>query len=88
MTFRTVFKLATAFSIRYVILLILPIIGAAITTQVMKKPETKECAERLLAQFDAENLEVQKAASDKMILVADNLVKHFEDVYQRADRND
>ena len=48
MIFRTVFKLATAFSIRYVILLILPIIGAAITTQVMKKPETKECAERLL----------------------------------------
>lgn len=174
MIFRTVFKLATAFSIKYVILLILPIIGAAITTQVMKKSETKECAERLLglasgvyfafllldfspiiyayavplmtasiiylnvrflyfgggitiignlihviiiavvdksrvtdmvfnfmiiaimlmvvynvtillAQFDAENLEVQKAASDKMILVADNLVKHFDDVKDRLD---
>ena len=39
----------------------------------------------LLTQFDAENLEVQKAASDKMILVADNLVKHFDDVKDRLD---
>lgn len=174
MIFRTVFKLVTAFSIRYVILLILPIIGAVITTQIMKKPETKRCSEQLmglatgiyfafllldfspiiyayavplltaciiylnvrylyycggatiignlihvviiavvdfsrisdmafnfmiiaimlmvvynvtilLTQFNEENLEVQKAASDKMILVADNLVRHFDDVKDRLD---
>lgn len=48
MIFRTVFKLVTAFSIKYVILLILPIIGAVITTQIMKKPETKKCSEQLM----------------------------------------
>ena len=174
MIFRTVFKLVTAFSIKYVILMILPIIGAVITTQIMKKPETKKCSEQLLGlatgvyfifllldfspiiyayavplmtasiiylnvrflyfggaitilgnlihviiiavvdrsrvsdmafnfmiiaimllvvynvtilltQFNEENLEVQKAASDKMILVADNLVKHFDDVKDRLD---
>lgn len=33
-----------------------------------------------LTAFNEENLQVQKEASDKMILVADNLVKHFDEV--------
>ncbi len=174
MIFRTVFKLATAFSIRYVILIVLPVIGAVIAMQVMKDATTKKCSELLLGvaagiyfvfllldfspiiyayaiplltasiiylnvrflyvggalcilgnlihfiiiavanrtkvtdmffnfmiiaimlmvvynvsilltQFNEENLQTQKAASEKMILVADNLVKHFDDVKDRLD---
>ena len=174
MILRTIFKLATAFSIRYVILIVLPVIGAVIAMQVMKDATTKKCSELLLGvaagiyfvfllldfspliyayavplltasiiylnvrflyiggglcilgnlihviiiavvdresvtdmlfnfmiiaimmmvvynvsilltQFNEENLQTQKAASEKMILVADNLVKHFDDVKDRLD---
>ena len=174
MIFRTVFKLATAFSIRYVFLVVLPVIGAVIAMRIMKDPSTKRCSELLLGvaagiyfifllldfspiiyayavplltasiiylnvrflyiggsicilgnlihviiiavvdrakvtdmlfnfmiiaimmmvvynvsvlltQFNEENLQAQKEASEKMILVADNLVKHFDDVKDRLD---
>ena len=172
MIFRTVFKLVTAFSIRYLILVIVPIIGAIAVMQAMRKPNTKKCAVQLLGiatavyfifllldfspiiyayavplmtasviylnvrflyfggalcvvgnlihviiiavtdkarvtdmlfnfmilavmimvvynvsilltQFNEENLAVQKEASSKMTLVADNLVKHFDNVKDR-----
>lgn len=175
MMLRTIYKLVTAFSIRYVILVILPVIGAIIVSQVIKQDTgTKKCAEYLtgvasviyfiyllldfspiiyayavplmtasiiylnvrflyvggtitivgnlihviiiaitdisrvsdmvfnfaiiaimllvvynvsvlLTQFNEENLQVQKEASDKMLLVADNLVKHFDNVKDRLD---
>lgn len=39
----------------------------------------------LLTKFNEENLQVQKDAADKMILVADNLVKHFDSMRDKLD---
>ena len=36
-----------------------------------------------LTAFNEENLQVQKEASDKMLLVADNLIKHFDTVKEK-----
>lgn len=38
-----------------------------------------------LTAFNEENLKVQKDAADKMLLVADNLVKHFDMVNEKLD---
>lgn len=38
-----------------------------------------------LTAFNEENLQVQKEAYDKMVLVADNLVKHFDEVKDALD---
>lgn len=38
-----------------------------------------------LTAFNEENLQVQKEAYDKMVLVADNLVKHFDEVRDELD---
>lgn len=38
-----------------------------------------------LTAFNTENLQIQKEAADKMILVADNLVKHFDEVKEKLD---